>query len=297
MKIKNLLFIILILLLILIRGSFKKTTSFNNPKPITINVKEKDGVVNLDLEEYIVGVLAAEMPASFSVEALKAQAVAARSYAIYKIKNSKGDYDVINSVANQKFDNISFMKDKWKDNYEFYYHKLLGVVNDTKGEVLTYNDEIIPAYYFAMSNGVTENVQNVFKEERPYLKSVDSSWDKNVNNFEVINKFSIDDFCKKLKIKKPIIQSIKKNETNHIAMIVIDNKSFTGVDFRKILNLRSTDFQIDVVGDDVLITTKGYGHGVGMSQYGANEMAKIGYSYKEILNYYYQNIEIVNYYV
>ena len=291
------LIIIIGVLSIVMVGSFKKTTSFySKPKKETNLVlydREKDTKDTLELENYIVGVVSAEMPASFNEEALKAQAVAARTYALYMIKHSNKDYDLISDITNQGYYDINDMKNKWGKDYEYYYNKIKKVVNDTKGEFLSYNDEVIIAYYFAMSNGKTENVQNVFKEEKNYLKSVDSSWDKNVHNFEVTNNYSYEEFKSKLNINNIKIGDIKRNSTGRVEYIVIDNKRFKVTEIRKLLDLRSTDFDIELK-DRVYVTTRGYGHGVGLSQWGANEMAKMGHNYKEILAYYYQNTKIKN---
>ena len=292
------LIIIVAILSIITVGSFKKTTSFYKPKKekqkLVLYNKKKNVKESLELEKYVTGVVAAEMPASFNDEALKAQAVAARSYALYKIKHSNKDYDLISDISNQAYYDKSDMQTKWGKDYEYYFNKIKKAINATKGEVLTYNDEVIIAYYFAMSNGKTEDVQNVFKGESNCLQSVDSSWDKNVHNFEVTDTYSYVDFCNKLNIHIPIvINEVKRNNTNRVEYIIINNKKYSGVDVRKILGLRSTDFEISLK-DNIYITTKGYGHGVGMSQWGANEMAKLGYKYKEILSYYYQNTKIKN---
>ena len=293
------LIIIIGVLSIVMVGSFKKTTYFHNkPKKETNLVlydREKETKQTLELENYIIGVVSAEMPASFNEEALKAQAVAARTYALYMIKHSNKDYDLISDISNQGYYDKEDMMLKWGKDYEYYYNKIKKAVNDTKGEVLTYNDEVIIAYYFAMSNGKTENVQNVFREEKDYLKSVDSSWDKNVRDFEVRKCFSYEEFKNKLNIKDNYIniQDIKRNNTNRVEHIVINNKIYRGTDIRKLLNLRSTDFDI-ILKDNIYIYTRGYGHGVGLSQWGANEMAKMGHNYKEILYYYYQNTKIKN---
>ena len=233
------------------------------------------------------------MPASFEVEALKAQAIAARSYAMNKVNSSKKTYDLVTDVSNQVYITQDEMKEKWQSEYDYYYNKIKDAVLETKGLVMKYNDEIISAYYFAMSNGSTEDVSLVFGESKDYLQSVDSSWDENVKNFTVETNITKEEFCKKLDIScnDIIINNIKRSETNRVNEITINNKTFKGTEVRSILNLRSTDFNIEI-NESIKITTKGYGHGVGMSQYGANEMAKNGSTYEEILKHYYNNIEI-----
>lgn len=295
MKNRNLFIAVIILTIIAILSSFdkKETVFLNEEKKVTIKNNETTEEKELELEEYIIGVVAGEMPASFEVEALKAQAIAARSYAMNKIKSSKETYDLVTDVSNQVYITQDEMKEKWQSEYDYYYNKIKDAVLETKGLVMKYNDEIISAYYFAMSNGSTEDVSLVFGESKDYLQSVDSSWDENVKNFTVETNITKEEFCKKLDIScnDIIINNIKRSETKRVNEITINNKTFKGTEVRSILNLRSTDFNIEI-NESIKITTKGYGHGVGMSQYGANEMAKNGSTYEEILKHYYNNIEI-----
>ena len=157
-----------------------------------------------------------------------------------------------------------------------------------------YNDEIVEAYYFALSNGYTENSKLVFNENKDYLQSVEVTSDTKVKNFEVVKKFKKEEMCKKLKIdcNNLNIGNIERSNTNRVNYIVVNNKKIKGTTFRKQLGLRSTDFSIEEDDKNIYITTRGYGHGVGMSQYGANGLANIGYTYEEILKYFYKNIII-----
>lgn len=293
MKNKILLGVVVILSVILVVVS-KNTNHFSNEN-INILVKDNEEVKSLNLDDYLLGVLAAEMPASFEMEALKAGAVASRTYALYKMKNKNQDYDILASTSNQAYVDINSMKDKWLNNFDKYKNKLKQAISDTKDEVMFYNEEIIEAYYFSMSNGKTEEAENVFKENLPYIKSVDSVWDnETINNFIYQKEISKEEFCHNLEIndcQNIIITDIKKDSSNRIASLRINNKFYEGTIIRTKLNLRSTDFEIDIK-DKITITTKGYGHGVGLSQYGANGMAKEGKNYQEILNYYYNDILI-----
>ena len=298
MKNRYLLIIILVLSVVAIISSREKSASFYNeeekdPEQVSVYDPQTQKTSNLDLEEYVIGVVAAEMPASFNDEALKAQAVAARTYAVYKMEHATREYDLIADISNQAYITIDKMKIKWNDEFNKYYEKIKKAVSATENLIMTYNDETIISYYFAMSNGSTENVSQVFGEQKDYLTSVDSSWDKSVNNYEVINTISKIDFCTKLNISCDAIKisNIQKSNTGRVNSININGKNFKGTKVRTLLGLRSTDFNIEIT-DVIKITTKGYGHGVGMSQYGANEMAKLGYKYDEILKYYYQNIEL-----
>lgn len=298
MKNKYLIIIIIFLSIIAILSSRNNTTFFNNEKNNEVSLYDPvtEKINKIDLEEYVIGVVAAEMPASFHDEALKAQAIAARTYAVYKIKTSNKEYDLIADISNQAYINKKQMQEKWKEDYAYYYEKIMNAVKNTENKIMTYEDEVIISYYFAMSNGNTENVTSVFGEQKDYLVSVESLWDKNVNNFEVNNTITRSDFCNSLEINcdNIIINNIVKTDSNRIDTITINNKSYKGTEIRSLLNLRSTDFDININESEIEIITRGYGHGVGMSQYGANEMAKLGYKYDEILKYYYKNIEISN---
>ncbi len=293
-----LLVITVILTIVLIVVSSKLDTTFFNTKAVpNINVKDTltDKIEKMNLEEYIIGVVAAEMPASFSMEALKAQAVASRTYAVYKMQNSKNDFDVVTDVSNQSYITIEEMQKKWQEEFTKYYTKIKEAVSKTKGEIMTYNDEVIESYYFAMSNGYTEDVELVFNEEKDYLKSVESSYDnETLKNFSVDTEFNKNDFCQKININcnNIVINDIERSNTHRVNYITINNKKIKGTEFRKLLNLRSTDFEITIKDNIVDINTKGYGHGVGMSQYGANGLANSGKNYQEILDYYYKNIKI-----
>ena len=297
MQNKYLLVVIIVLSFVAILSSPKKneTASFNNEKiEVTIKDVAKDKETTLDLEEYIIGVVAGEMPASFEVDALKAQAIAARSYALSKINSTTTSYDLVTDITNQVYLTKEQMQEKWGSDYEYYYERIKDAVDETNNLVMEYGGNVISAYYFAMSNGYTEDASLVFGEDRDYLESVDSTWDKNVKNFLVTTTFSKEEFCEKLDIdcSNITIENIVRSSTNRVNFITINDEEFKGTEIRSLLNLRSTDFDINIT-DEVTITTKGYGHGVGMSQYGANEMAKEGYTYEEILKYYYKDIDIV----
>lgn len=300
MKNKILLSIAIFLSFILIVViSLNKQTNhsfFNNETNITI--KNKDNTLeNINLEEYVIGVVAGEMPASFNIEALKAQAVASRTYAIYKINQNKNkNYDILTDITNQVYITQEEMQKKWGTNYSKYYEKIKNAVLTTQNEIITYNNEVIEAFYFSMSNGQTEDSLSVFGENLPYIKSTISAWDnKDLNNFEFTITYSLDEFCKRLDINNCNsinISEINRNNTNHIDYVIINNKKILGTKLREKLSLRSTDITFKINNNDIELTTKGYGHGVGMSQYGANGMANDGYTYQEILKYYYNDISI-----
>lgn len=275
------------------KDNYTETKKENIKKnEITVTVYRNNGkIINLELEEYVLGVVGAEMPASFNIEALKAQAILARTYALKSIKNGK---KLTDTVSTQAYKDNSELQKLWKNDYTKYYEKIKKAVNETKGKVILYNNEYIDAVYHSTSNGKTENSKNVWKNILPYLVSVDSSWDKNVKSYKKETIFEINEFCNilKLDVEEPITYEIIHNETGRVRQITINNKTFSGTEFRNLLKLRSTDFEIEINDEKVKVTTYGYGHGVGMSQYGANEMAKQGYSYIQILKYYYTGVVI-----
>lgn len=263
-----------------------------------IRIKQTSGnIIEVPFEEYIVGVISGEMPVSFELEALKAQAVAARSYALVQVnRNKSNDYDVVDTVMNQVYLDENTLKQKWGNNYDNNINKVRKAVIETKGEYLEYDGKVIEAMFFSTSAGKTENVEEVFSEKLPYLRSVDSSFDKEVSPvFETVTEYVIDDFCAKLGISKTNnikVENIDTTSTGRIKNIKINDKLFTGSEVAKKLNLRSNFFNINQNGDNIKIVTNGYGHGVGMSQYGALALSKKGYKYDQILKYYYTGVEI-----
>lgn len=294
--IKRLLIIILILLPISIISFVVKykTIFFDEQKEIpesNIVVFVKDKNLELDLEDYIIGVVAGEMPALFEKEALKAQAVAARSYALTRLKDNK--VEITSTINDQVYLTKEEMKNKWEKDYDLYFNKIKNYVLETKNEVLYQNDKILKAYYFSMSNGFTEDSERVFGQT--LLTSKESKWDNpEINNFVFEKEFTESEIVNLLNIKsdKINISNITRNQTNRVDKLEVNNIIFSGIEIRKLLSLRSTDFTITKQTDKYIITTKGYGHGVGMSQYGANGMAKEGYNYLEILKHYYDNVKI-----
>lgn len=270
-----------------------KTDDFKEENQYVSVLNNNNKINNIELEEYVIGVVACEMPASFDNEALKAMAVAARTYALYKMKQNK-NYDVTTDTSSQCYITTNQMKSNWKNNYDKYYNKVKNAVEETNGEYMTYNDDIIIAFYFSITNGYTENCENVFSQKLDYLVSVPSSWDKDYSYKKENKKIELKDFLNKLNLIKIDNYKIYRYDTGRVKTIKINNKSYKGTQFRKLFNLKSADFDIDINDSYVIISTKGYGHGVGMSQYGAEAMSNRGYKYDEILKYYYTGIEIMN---
>lgn len=281
------------------KGSFNDI-SLKYLDGIKVRVKRSSGEVeSVPLEDYVVGVVSGEMPASFEVEALKAQSVASRTYVLKKIlSNKNSDYDVVDTVNNQVYLDDYELKVKWGENYSKYNKKVREAVNDTRGEYLEYNGEVITAMYFSTSNGYTEDSGVAFETSLPYLKSVESKWDEEVASvFYKSNSISLQEFYEKLGLeynKELNVEILEKSDSNRVVRLKINRVEFRGRDVYTKLGLRSCDFEFIQVGSNVEINTKGYGHGVGLSQYGALGMAKEGYNYKEILEHYYVGVKLVN---
>lgn len=271
-----------------------KYGSINN-KVIKVKRVDTGNIEEIPLEKYVLGVVAGEMPATFNIEALKAQAVASRTYALKKAENNK-EYDVEDGTVNQVYIDENKMKEKWQDNFDENYKKIKKAQEETKGEVLLYNNELIDAMFFSTSNGYTENSEDVFSSSLPYLVSVESNWDKTESPvFSSSKEITKKEFLFNIGLSDSNtidITNIERTSTGRVKNITINKKVFKGTQIRNVFGLKSTSFTINVKNDMVIFEVNGYGHGVGMSQYGANGMAKEGYGYQEILKYYYQNSEI-----
>ena len=302
---KKILLIVIIVVFVrfLIVNSYKiqkvKEIKLNYESNYFIRVKRTstNEIQNIPFEEYIVGVLAGEMPIYFDKEAFKAQAVAARSYAFKRMEyNKDNDYDVVDSIMNQVYLDDNYLKDAWGEDYINNINKLREVVNETSMEYLEYDGEVIDALFFSTSNGYTETASLVFNVDLPYLKSVKSSWDEKTSSaFRNNTSMDINSFYKKLGLSYSDsfdFKVLKRSSTNRIVTLSINGKEFTGKSLYDKLGLRSLDFSLKKDGDKIIISTTGYGHGVGMSQYGAKGMAEEGYNYKEILSYYYSGTSI-----
>lgn len=286
--------------------------SSSEPDLIKVYNLKTNEVIVIDFEEYLKGVVASEMPAEFSIEALKAQAVTARTYLLYKIKKfPNGQPEHLDApvctgthcqVWNSKDDLISQHENGW---YDKYWGKIEEAVNSTRGQILTYENKIIEPLFHSTSGGRTENSEDVFSTSVPYLRSVESPYENNAPKLHDSAKIPINDFIIKLKSVygdlnitpnnlKEKIQLGSVSEGGKIKSLIIDTQEISGREIRSLFGLNSTNFSFIQSGNQIEIETTGYGHGVGMSQWGAAGMADEGYNYKEILKHYYTNIEIVN---
>lgn len=273
---------------------------------------KENKVIELSLEEYVLGVVSAEMPAEFPIEALKAQAVASRTYVCAHMEEFGGTSstsanggNVVDTIANQVYYNKDERNQGWPEKKRSeYWNKITSAVKDTEGQILTYNGDLVMSpYFFSTSSGKTENGDDVFQTAAPYLKSVSSSGEEGSPKFKNNVIISNNEFINKINsayagalssdsILEKDINIISRGEGGGVKEIKIGNVTMSGVNFRKILKLNSSDFQITYTTKSLIITTKGYGHGVGMSQFGAKAMAQNGIDYLTILQHYYTGVNI-----
>lgn len=282
--------------------------SLSGTDTIKVYITKEDKVVEVPIEEYVKSVVSGEMPAGFEVEALKAQSVAARTYVAAKRGRpcdiAKGG-DVCDTTHCQVYIGKEERITKWEDKGQEYWDKISKAVDETKGKVLAYNKELVQyPQFFSTSSGMTENSKDVFSGDLPYLVSTESIGEEEVAprfNGEVkldINKFVETINAKFQEAKLTVnnlseqINIISRSDAGGVKEIKLGEATVRGLDFRLAIGLNSTNFQYTISNDAIIFTTKGYGHGVGMSQWGANVMAKNGSDYSSILKHYYTGIEL-----
>ena len=253
-------------------------------------VLQEDEAVTMELDEYVVGVLLGEMPAEFHMEALKAQAVAIRTYTLRHIHENTKHEEA--SVCTDSTCCQAYVTAEDYSGSKSEIDRIQQAVAETEGLVLTYASELIEATYFSSSGGRTESAVEVWGAEIPYLQALDSPGEENAVHFRDTTLLSVEDFLEKLGLPKDTASSITISDLSYtegggVDTVTICGKKYKGTQLRDLLSLRSTAFTLQVVGDAVLITSKGHGHRVGMSQYGAQAMALAGKHFEEILMYYY----------
>lgn len=286
---KKIFYIVIVMFISIICISY--FISFNNKlkkeNVITYVMKEEKQQVKFDeFDEYLLSVVACEMPASYDEEALKAQIIAARTFALYRLKVDKTKELTNNDQCTLTKEQ---MEDRWKNKYNYYYNKIKDAIMASKDEVILKDNELLKTFFFASSNGYTESSKEIFNKESS--DSVPSLWDKESKDYKKTVTFTKEELVNLLGNFNSI-KILERNKTNHVTKVSIDNKVMSGTKFRNTLKLRSTDFKVNVDNNIYQFTTYGYGHGVGLSQYGANYLAKTGKNYHEILKYYYGNIDI-----
>lgn len=278
----------------------EKATTY---KVLDVNSGE---IWEISVREYLIGSVSAEMPASFSDEALKAQAVAVHTYAERQhiVSQEQGkDYDFTNDPAiHQAYYTENQLRERWGNEYDTFHEKISSAVDAVKDELLFYDEEPILSVFHAMSSGKTDTAGNVWGSDKPYLQSVDSVSDKNAPQYEKVVTYTAEQVrCILGNAKSSLYLEGNASEwfgtpnvtdAGTVLSIPIGNETFTGQEIKSLFGLRSASFSIDVEDNQVSFTTYGFGHNVGMSQYGANAMAKDGCTYQEILAYYYPNTSL-----
>ena len=266
----------------------------NNPlsEYVAVSQNEQESIEKESLsQERIIGIVAREMPIDYAEEALKTQVIMARSY-----------------IASKKNEDLSYlstdeMKTLWANHYDENYAKLKKAVQETKNIVVSYNNEPVQPLYHAQSAGITQNPLDIWDLEIPYIESVESSWDRLDPDLMKEKDYKTQTFIQMVneKYSTPVllpynletqIQIIERTQGGYVKSIQVGNQLISGEEFRKLLGLRSSCFLIEYNSEGVRITTKGMGHGVGLSQYGANAMAKEGKTAEEILKYYFPKADI-----
>lgn len=266
-------------------------------------------IEELNIDEYLYGVVSAEMPADFELEALKAQAIVARTYTIYKIIQNVGKHENAdicdNSACCQAWISKEDRLNRWAENKEENWNKIVSAVELTKGQIITYEGQPINAFFHSNSGGTTEVPLNVWGGTGyPYLQSVSTSGESDYTQYSSEVTISKTEFTEKIKVKYPefsidfssndCIKILEYTEGGRIKTIKIGNLELSGVEVRTLIGLKSANFEISIQEDNLLFKVIGYGHGVGMSQTGADSLAKQGYTFEQIIKHFYTGVEITN---
>ena len=286
--------------------SNKNTYNYSKYGTISLLHKKTGEVEQVNLEEYLCNVVSAEMPATFEQEALKAQAIVARTYTIYKILNKKHDNADIcdDSTCCQAWISKDDRLAKWEENQrESNWQKICSAVNETSGKIITYENKPIDAFFHSNSGGITEVPVNVWGGTGyPYLQSVETSGEDAYTQYASEVTLSQEELINKLKEKysdisidftnSEDIKILEYTESTRVKTIKFGNHEISGVEARTLFGLKSTNFEISRDGNNIKFSVKGYGHGVGMSQTGADSMAKNGSGAEEIIKHFYTGVEI-----
>ncbi|MFR2534701.1 MAG: stage II sporulation protein D [Clostridia bacterium] len=267
-------------------------------------------IEEIKLDDYLYGVVSSEMPASFEQEALKAQAVVARTYTIYKIQNSGGKHQGADICDDSNCCQAWITKEdrlnKWEETVrQSNWDKITQAVNSTQGKIITYEGKPINAFFHSNSGGTTETTLNVWGGSGyPYLQAVTTVGEEAYSQYSSEANFSKQDFIEKIKKKHSdfsidfsapdCIKILEYTDGQRVKTIQMGNLQLSGVEVRTLLNLRSANFTVTMEGENIHFKVVGYGHGVGMSQTGADSMAKQGSSYEEIIKHFYTGVEVVD---
>lgn len=272
---------------------------------IAVLLSNEDNVEQVPLEQYVLGVSLAELPGSFEYEAIKAQMMAIRTYIVRRIlqaerSEEKQSYIVTDTTSDQVYLSLEEVK-AYEADYPEPYEKFVKALEETKGKIISYENEPIDALFFSTSNGYTENSDAVWGQEVAYLRSVASPWDEALSpSYESEVSISFNELYERLNLKESRrngsvnITKVERTESGRIESLTVNGASFTGKELREKLALSSTDMMwtIDKQQESVTFICYGYGHGVGLSQWGANGMAKAGYLAEDIITHYYTGVSI-----
>lgn len=284
------------------------TYNYSKYKTIKLYHTATEKIEEVPFDEYLYGTVSAEMPASYDMEALKAQAVVSRTYTLYQIMNGKKrhkDANICDSYACcQAWISKEDRLKKWKEDVrESNWKKITEAVNSTSGKIITYENKPIDAFFHSNSGGKTETVADVWGGSNfPYLQSVETAGETEYSQYSSEVKLSKDDLIKKLKEKhndikidfkdKEAIKIIDYTSGGRVKTIKFGNIQIAGTEARSLLGLKSANFTVKIENDDVIFSVIGYGHGVGMSQTGADSMAKNGSNYEDIIKHFYTGVTI-----
>ena len=277
----------------------QKTTTDTSPDTVSVFIMSDNKAVDIEILDYLVGAVAAEMPASYETEALKAQAVACYSYMLWIKENSdNAEYDISNDTStHQGYLTEDEMKEKWGDKYDRYKAKIEEAVSSVYGQYMTYNGEVILALFHAISPGKTQNSEEVWQSPLPYIKSKSAPGDSLSPNFDT----AVTVPCKKIRDIFSVESDVKDSElinifalsdNSFVKEIPLGKTTVSAGDIASKLGLKSPYFTADYKEGNYIFKVKGYGHGLGMSQYSADYMARQGSTYLEILNHFYSSIKI-----
>ncbi len=288
----------------------KKQYEYNKYGTIKLLHSKTNQIEEIQLDEYLYGVVSSEMPANYEAEALKAQAVVARTYTIYQIINNNGKHENAeicdDSNCCQAWISKQDRLEKWEaEEAEENWNKIVDAVDSTKGEIITYNGVPINAFFHANSGGITESSLNIWGEvDYPYLKSVETSGEEGYTQYKSEVILTKEELLNKLKTKyedcsidfsnQDCIQILEYTTSGRVKTIKFGNTEIAGTEARTLLELKSTNFTFKIDGENIIFSVIGYGHGVGMSQTGADALAKEGLKYDEIIKHFYTDVEIID---
>ena len=284
----------------------KELAKYAEPLTLRVWMPETGSITVMPLESYVCGVVAAEMPAAYHIEALRAQAVAARTRACYQMKNGgcgthTGADICADSACCQGYAGTAACREKWGAEFEAYRDRIIEAVRATKDELLTYEGEIITVLYHAISGGMTESAETVFAQAVPYLVSVESKGEESARGFIKDSYFSFEEAasllnaafdslsCTADQVRRTLTVG-EHTSSGRVKTLLIGDRALDARAVRQALELRSTWFSLTMDGEGVTFHQRGYGHGVGMSQAGANGMAADGADYRSILLHYYPGV-------